>query len=173
MRVTAGFFRTLGAAPVLGRDFNDADMRGDPRVVILSHRIWQNLFQSDPRIVGQSIRLDRQPWTVIGVLPAGFQHVGGVYRSPLQGDTVDAWWPLRLDVPASHLRYWHYTNALVRLKPGISIGRAQQDFTRMARELRAQTRAARAALRAPAFVNLVYLPMIYLPGFLIPLPASV
>ena len=60
--------------------------------------------------------LDRDSWTVVGVLPAGFQHVGGAYRSTLQGDTVAIWRPLGLDVGEGCLRACHSTNAIVRLR---------------------------------------------------------
>src|SRR4030095_14222084 len=101
VRVTADFFPTLGITPILGRNFTEAEMRGEPRVVILSNRLWQSRFESNPQIIGQTIRLSRQAWTVIGVLPAGFQHIGGAFRSPFQGDTVALWWPLRLDLPGN------------------------------------------------------------------------
>ena len=65
---------------------------------MLSHTLWATRFHADPQIVGKQIRLDRENWTVVGVLPAGFQHVGGDYRSPLQGDTVALWRPLGLDL---------------------------------------------------------------------------
>ena len=54
---------------------------------MLSARVWRSDFQADPAIVGKAIRLNREPWTVIGVAPEGFQHVGGDYRSPLQGES--------------------------------------------------------------------------------------
>src|SRR5262249_23832708 len=105
-------------------------------VVILGNGIWRSRFQSDPRVVGKTIRLNRESWTVSGVMPPGFQHPGGRYRSPLQGETVDVWCPLGIDIREAGLRYWHFTNAIARLKPGVPIEGAAQDLNRVMDELR-------------------------------------
>lgn len=71
--VTAGFFRTLGVAPVLGRDFS-YDEGGDgaaQRVVILGHRFWKSRLGADPQILGKTLRLEGRGYTVVGVLPPG------------------------------------------------------------------------------------------------------
>jgi len=68
--VSANFFRTLGVAPLLGRDFrDDDDQRGAPAVLLLSHRYWQQSFGGDPDIVGRTFQMNDRPHTVIGVLP--------------------------------------------------------------------------------------------------------
>ena len=73
MGVTANFFPTLRVAPALGRNFlSGEDRKGGPDVVILSHRLWQSRFHSDPTIVGRSITLAGKAQTVVGVLPAHF-----------------------------------------------------------------------------------------------------
>ncbi|HEY7183779.1 MAG TPA: ABC transporter permease [Blastocatellia bacterium] len=71
--VTVGFFRTLGVAPILGRDFLYEEDRGgmDNRVVILGARFWRNKFNGDPKIIGKTLRLNDQIYTVVGVAPAG------------------------------------------------------------------------------------------------------
>src|SRR5262249_18892540 len=104
-------------------------------VVILGNGIWRSRFQSDPRVVGKTIRLNRESWSVIGVMPPGFQHPGGTYRSPLQGETVDVWCPLGLDLREQGLRYWHFTNAIARLKPGVPLESARQDLGRVMDDL--------------------------------------
>jgi predicted permease len=74
LRVSQDYFRTLGVAPALGRDFAaDEDQLNGPSVVILSHGIWAQRFGSDPGVVGRTVELDGVPTTVIGVMPAGFQ----------------------------------------------------------------------------------------------------
>ncbi|MBI4903064.1 MAG: ABC transporter permease [Acidobacteria bacterium] len=128
VRITHDFFPTLGVQPILGRNFDESELKGSARVVILGHKMWASRFQSDPSSVGQTIRLNRENWTVIGVMPPGFQHPGGSYRSPLQGETVDLWCPLGMDLPEKGLRYWHFTNAIARLKPGIPLTAASQDL---------------------------------------------
>jgi hypothetical protein len=81
------------------------------------------------------MRLNRENWVVIGVMPPGFQHPGGSYRSPLQGDTVDLWCPLDIDLPEQGLRFWHFTNAIARLKPGVPLEGAAQDLNRIVDDL--------------------------------------
>src|SRR5258708_115985 len=128
VRITDDFLPALGVSPALGRNFLPSEMLRNVHVVILSHTLWKSRFHADPRIVGKTIRLDRDTWTVVGVLPAGFQHVGGEYRSPLQGDTVALWAPLGLDLRESWLRNWHFTNAVARLKPDVSRKAAEEDL---------------------------------------------
>ena len=71
--ITAGFFRTLGVSPVLGRDFSYEEDRGgwDNRVVIVGNRFWSNRFGADPNILGKTLRLNDRAYTVVGVLPPG------------------------------------------------------------------------------------------------------
>lgn len=72
-RVTTDYFRALGVEPVLGRNFEAADdQHKGPNVVILSDAVWHRRFGSDPLVVGQQVTLDGDPFTVIGIMPAGF-----------------------------------------------------------------------------------------------------
>ena len=71
---TSGFFATLGVQPMLGRVFlPEEDQPGHSNVVVLSHRLWQEHFGSNPDIVGQNINMDGQSYLVAGVMPANFQ----------------------------------------------------------------------------------------------------
>lgn len=97
--VTPEFFAVLGTAPALGRAFVESDTKANVRHAILSHRLWRQHFGSDRSIIGRTIRLDRVAWTIVGIAPEGFQDVGGTYRSSLQGESVDVWVPLRLELP--------------------------------------------------------------------------
>ena len=130
--ITSDYFSVLGKAPALGRAFTDADLRRGTRYAILSHRLWQDRFQSDPAIVGKAIRLDRTSWTIVGVAPAGFQHVGGEYRSPLQGESVDVWLPLALDLQEGPLRGAHFCNAIARVRQGVTEAQAREELGRIA-----------------------------------------
>ncbi|HYE72575.1 MAG TPA: ABC transporter permease, partial [Blastocatellia bacterium] len=95
LRISAGFFDVLGVRPLLGREFSREDELPDKTsVVILSHALWQRRFNSDPNIIGKTLMLSAQPFTIVGVMPAGVQHVGGDYRSMPHGESVDAWWPV-------------------------------------------------------------------------------
>ena len=133
--VTDDFFPALGVSPAMGRNFDPGDLLKGIRVVILSHTLWATRFHADPQIVGKQIRLDRENWTVVGVMPAGFQHVGGDFRSPLQGETVALWRPLRIDLEKNAMRNWHFTNAVARLKPGVTLKTAEEDLNRVLAEL--------------------------------------
>ena len=71
--VTADYFKVMGAAPLLGRDFTEEDDRsGAALVTIISHPFWQQRFAGDPKVVGKSITLDDKSYTVIGVAPEAF-----------------------------------------------------------------------------------------------------
>jgi predicted permease len=130
--ITSEYFSVLGRAPRLGRAFTDADLRKGIRNVILGARVWHTDFASDPAIVGKTVRLNREAWTVVGVAPEGFQHVGGDYRSPLQGETVDIWLPLLLEQSEGGLRYSHYCNAIARIRPGVSAEQARLELEQLA-----------------------------------------
>lgn len=85
-RVSAGFFRVLGIEPVLGREFTRAeDLPGGPPIAILSFHLWKRIFNTDPSIVGRTIMLRGEPYTVIGVMPENFQ----------SSVPADLWTPLR------------------------------------------------------------------------------
>lgn len=74
--VSAGFFRVLGVAPLLGRNFRSSDEGPHAsRVVILGDRLWQQLFRGDPGVIGKALKLDGDNYTVVGVMPPGFDNV--------------------------------------------------------------------------------------------------
>ncbi|HWA96642.1 MAG TPA: ABC transporter permease [Terracidiphilus sp.] len=114
-RVSADFFRTLGVAPLLGRDFDDSDDRfRGPNVVILSDRLWRDRFASDKTIVGQQVRLDGNPYTVIGVMPRSFEDV--------LAPSSEVWAPLQYDpsLPADGREWGHHLRMVGRLREGVS-----------------------------------------------------
>jgi predicted permease len=106
------------------------------QVVILSYELWQRRFNSDPKIVGQAVTLSGRPFTVVGVLPSGVQHVGGDYRSAPHGESVDVWWPIGLRPQAG--RGAHFCNAVGRLKPDVTRAQAEADFNVIADRLAQQ-----------------------------------
>src|SRR5688500_15441042 len=95
-RTSWDMFRLLGIAPILGRDFDESDdLPNAPGVVILSHTLWMNRYQSDPQIVGRRILIDAKPHTVIGVMPPGFafpqnQRLWTPLEPEIQNDARDA-----------------------------------------------------------------------------------
>ena len=85
-RVGAGFFTTLGVAPALGRDFApEEDVAGGPAATILTASLWRSLFNGDPAAIGRTVTLRGAPFTVVGVMPVGFN----------TGEPADLWTPLR------------------------------------------------------------------------------
>ncbi|HYL92941.1 MAG TPA: ABC transporter permease [Alphaproteobacteria bacterium] len=85
-RISAHYFEVLGIQPLLGRSFTaEEDRPNGPKVVILSFETWQSVFSSDRQIIGQSIRLKGEPYTVVGVMPPGTK----------SADPTDLWTPLR------------------------------------------------------------------------------
>ena len=127
MAVTHEYFRVLGFHPILGRDFAESEeYKKNNQVVVLSERLWRTRFNADPQIVGKGVLLSGVSFTVVAVMPAGIQHVGGDFHSPGHGETVDLWWPLGL-LPhdaAGCDRGCHYLNMVARLAPGVSAAQA-------------------------------------------------
>ena len=132
LAITSEYFSVLGKTPHLGRAFTDSDLRADVRNVVVSYGTWRDRLGSDPAILGKAMRLGRESWTVIGVGPKGFQHVGGEYRSPLQGETVDFWVPRPTNVDEGTMEGSHFCNAVARLRTGFTQAQAQQELTRLA-----------------------------------------
>jgi len=123
-RVTAGYFSSLGVAPVLGRDFRTSDdVRNGPNVVILSNGLWRRLG-GDEAIVGRQIKLDGDSYTVIGVMPALFDNV--------LLSSAEVWAPLQYDtgnIASRETREWgHHLRMIARLKPGAGIKQARNDL---------------------------------------------
>jgi predicted permease len=85
-RVAVGFFHVLGVRPLVGREFSaDEDRSGGAAAVVLSHALWHKYFHDDPTVVGRGVLLRGEPFTVVGVMPAGFR----------TDSKADLWTPLR------------------------------------------------------------------------------
>jgi predicted permease len=138
MGVTHEYFRVLGYHPALGRDFEEKEeYKKNNHVVILGDRFWRTHLNADPNILGHTLLLSGEPFTVIGVMPPGVQHVGGDFHTPAHGDTVDLWWPLPLQPhqTAGCDRGCHYLNMVARLKPGASLAQASASMNTAAAQL--------------------------------------
>ena len=125
--VSSGFFSVLGIQFMLGRNFLPEENRSDRnQVVILSYAAWSARFGADRGIVGKTITLDDQPYTVVGVLPAGFQF--GTAAADFQArDQVDIWVPMTLDPQTLH-RNSHTWRVIARLAPGVPLAQAQAEL---------------------------------------------
>ncbi|HVX65668.1 MAG TPA: ABC transporter permease [Bryobacteraceae bacterium] len=131
--VSQNFFPLLGIQPQVGRLFSAEECRWNgPRAVLLSHRLWQRRFASDPRIVGRKLTLDDAPVTVVGVLPASFDFAA-VFAP---GSHFDLYFPFPLTPETNR---WGNTLAIVgRLKPGVTVARAQAEFGALGAEIARQ-----------------------------------
>jgi predicted permease len=127
-RVTAGFFRTLGVAPVAGRDFQDGeDQPAAPYVTILSYTTWQNRYGGRRDVLGQTVVLNGKQAVVVGVLPAEF------HFAPL--GQPEFWTPLRAEGNCDLRRSCHGMYGVARLRDGVSLQAAAANVSSIAREL--------------------------------------
>jgi macrolide transport system ATP-binding/permease protein len=130
-RVSAGFFRTLGVAPVLGRDFHSGeDALSAPNVVVIGYGFWQRQFGGRNDVIGQTVKLSGVLHTVIGVLPKDFEFA--------LGDGPEIWAAMKPDDECEKHRDCHNLYAVGRLKPGVSVQTALANMQSIARQLENQ-----------------------------------
>jgi putative ABC transport system permease protein len=130
---TPELFQVLGVEPMLGRGMSQEDgLAGAPRVAVLSYGIWQRRFGGDAGVVGRPITLNGAPFTVIGVLPAGFQW--HIKRSSNSGRPAEIWTvlPMPTEGPSTRGRF---LSAVARLKPGVSLEQALAEMKTIAARL--------------------------------------
>lgn len=136
LMVSAGFPEALGVEPLQGRSFLPEDDRlGAERTVMLSYRLWIRRFGGDPKILGQPLDIDGEPYTVIAVLPAHLENER-IGTSSLG----ELWLPIGIfydRLPAAE-RAARELLAIGRLGPGTTVARARQDMVRITRELAAE-----------------------------------
>ncbi len=128
--VTADFFPLLGVQPALGRNFTrEEDTPNGPKAVVLGHGLWQRRFGGDMSVLGRTITLDQQSYTVVGVLPPEFR-----YPEPFQ-----LWTPLALGETGGtfvkHGDGMMLLKAIARLKPGVALAQAQAEAQAIARRV--------------------------------------
>ncbi len=130
-RVTAGFFRVLGVTPVLGRDFYDGeDQPGSSDSVMLTFSTWQERFGGRKDIIGQTVRLDGVPNTIIAVLPASFQFA--------PRGKAEFWATLHTLSNCEKRRSCHNLFGVARLKDGVTVETALADMRSIAKQLEVQ-----------------------------------
>jgi predicted permease len=126
---TIGLFPTLGINPQLGRHFAaDEGLEGAPDVAIISYGYWQRRFGGSPDALGGTLMVDGEPYTIVGVMPAGFRI----------GFDVEIWLPMRPDSPYTEQRRWHNWLLVGRLGTGVNIEQAQADVDVISAQLEAQ-----------------------------------
>jgi putative ABC transport system permease protein len=139
-RASANLFTLFGVDAKLGRTFLPEEERpGANRVVVISHGLWQRRFGSNPEIIGQTIALNNEPYTVVGVAPAGFQfpRKGDMPLDWLIPDSIDFYTPLAL-TPEQISRRRTSLGVIARLKPQFNLEQAQSEATGFAERLKRQ-----------------------------------
>jgi len=129
LRLGVGLFDLLGVPPALGRTFQSDDFEaGNDHVLVLSDRLWRRRFGEAQSVIGQTVTLDSQPYTVIGVMPPEFQF------APFWSTKSEMWAPLSL-ADRMNNRDSNSLRIFGRLKPGVSRERAQADMDTICRRL--------------------------------------
>jgi predicted permease len=132
--VSADFFSVLGVKPVLGRTFaSGEDEQGAAPVALISADLWQRKFGSAPDVLGKDITLDDRSYTIIGVIPAGFNLRINSFRNADVYVPIGQWNNPALQNRGAALGL----HGIGRLKPGVSIEQAQSDLDRVMRDLAA------------------------------------
>jgi putative ABC transport system permease protein len=148
-RVSAGYFRALGVAPVLGRDFEPSDDRVDgPRVAILSDALWRRRLGSDTAVVGKEVTLDDRSFQIIGIMPPRFENV--------LAPSAEIWAPLQYSTALTpDGREWgHHLRMIARVRSAIGIDRARSELDAIAHTPLAQfPRVPWASLQQGLVVN--------------------
>ena len=128
LRVSADYFRALGVAPAVGRGFTDADDQpGAPRVAIVGDGLARRRLGGARVVLGRTITLEGDPYTVIGVMPAGFDDV--------LAPTAEIWAPrqYRAVAPFESAEWGHHMQMVARLRPGVTAEQAARDVAAIAR----------------------------------------
>jgi putative ABC transport system permease protein len=128
MNISTDFCAMLGISPQIGREFlPEEGQPGHNNVVILSHGLWQRRFGGDPNIINQTIRLDNQSYTIVGVMPATFYFLERNY---------ELWTPLAFTPQQAQNRGGHNIPRVIgQLKPGVTVDQARTELSTLAEQL--------------------------------------
>ncbi len=127
VRATWTYFRIFGFAPLHGRVFTaDEDQPGRDRVVVLSHRLWQRRFGGDSRVVGREIRLNGEPYSVIGIMPPAFEEIG---------ERDELWTPVAFTPERLALHDEHYLTLYGLRRSGATLEQVKDELSRVAQAL--------------------------------------
>jgi putative ABC transport system permease protein len=131
-RVSAAWFAVMGVQPALGRGFLPSEDRaGGGDVTVLADRLWRRRFGADPAIVGRQVTLNGTAWTVVGVMPPGFENV--------LAPGAEVWAPLQYDL--SEGRAWgHHLRLVGRLREGATLEAARRELDGIGRDVLAEVR---------------------------------
>lgn len=127
--VSANFLSVLGVSPLRGRGFtSEDDQPGHDSVAVLSFGLWQRRFGGDPHLVGQQVHLDGSQYTVVGIMPAGFQYPRG----------AEIWTPLALNANQTQMREAHFLQVIARRRADVSLAQVRVEMETIAGALAQQ-----------------------------------
>jgi len=127
--VSANFFSILGVSPLQGRVFTSEEDNPDrDTVALLGYGLWQRRFGGDPNVVGQRVNLDGSRYTVVGIMPAGFQYPRG----------SEIWTPLALNANQTQMREAHFLKVIARRQPDASLAQVRAEMETIADSLARQ-----------------------------------
>ncbi len=131
-KVTEGFFESFGVTPLLGRFFAaDEYQKGRDQVLVIDEAFWRQRFGADPAVVGQTVKTDDGPFTIVGIVPASFEPR---LLATATGHR-NIWQPKAIESYEPNIRGSGYWAAVGRLKPGVTLEQAQAELTAIARQL--------------------------------------
>jgi len=135
LEVSPNYFSMLGTTPEIGRLFGPQDFAlGFAEATVISDNLWRRSYGADPNILGKRLRMDNDPYTIVGVVPAGFRHPGTTVAKDVEVWVTCGFSADPFPKPARNVRL--LPAAIARLKSGIDVTQAQARLTAMASELR-------------------------------------
>ncbi len=135
LEVSPNYFSMLGTTPEIGRLFGPQDFAlGFAEATVISDGLWRRSYGADPNILGKRLRMDNDPYTIVGVVPAGFRHPGKTIARDVEVWVTCGFSGDPYPKPARNVKVAR--EAIGRLKPGIDVTQAQSRLTAMASELR-------------------------------------
>ena len=135
LEVSPNYFSMLGTTPEIGRLFGPQDFAlGFAEATVISDGLWRRSYGGDPNILGKRLRMDNDPYTIVGVVPAGFRHPGKTIARDVEVWVTCGFSGDPYPKPARNVKVAR--EAIGRLKPGINVTQAQARLTAMASELR-------------------------------------
>jgi putative ABC transport system permease protein len=152
-RFSAGVFPTVGVSPTLGRVFTQQEEDGHQPLAVISYALWTSRYHRDPRVLGNSIVLDRKVYSIIGVMPRSFEFPLGAGHL----DQAQLWVPMSLspeELSDQHMGFWGY-HLVARLKSGVKLTQAAQDADRVSRQIMRTFPASMAAIHIKGDVALL------------------
>ena len=136
---SANFFSVLGVEPLLGRTFREGeDKPGAESVTVLTYGMWRRVFGGDPGVIGQTLTVSNNQYTVVGVLPPSFQFA---LRQ------ADLWLPYQPTPNQLSRRFMHGTNLIGRLRPGVSLEQAHAETSAITQRIAEEHKESHAGTR--------------------------